>query len=80
MKLEIEIPDNKLKQVFGDITHFGYKIINKEQLIRQIINDLFNGPVTEIMGYDNDGIGDSEEPEDLAKWGCERVDEESEGE
>ena len=73
MKIEIELSDKQIQELEHDINKLGYKVVDRELFVKQIIDDLFSSPLVEMMGYDCSGLGDSDEPEDLEEWGVELI-------
>ena len=74
MKIEIELTEKQIKRIHRDCEQYlGYKVVDVEKLVREIISDLFSSPWSEMLGYDSTGLGDSSEPEDLREWGVELI-------
>ena len=73
MKIEIELSDKQIQELEHDINRLGYKVVDRELFVKQIIDDLFSSPLVEMMGYDSAGLGESDEPEDLEEWGVELI-------
>ena len=74
MKIEIELSDEQIKAITEECENYlGYKVVDVDKLVKQVCNDLFSGPWSEMMTYDSGGLGNSNAPEDLEEWGVELI-------